>query len=71
MPNYLDNTRPQQQFDDEKDLDLSLFDAYKQIDQSVVDYSKMKLIKESYPEDYKIRLEKNYQVLEDKVKKLR
>lgn len=31
----------------------------------------MKLIKESYPEDFRIKLEKNYQILEDKNKKLR
>jgi len=48
-----------------------LFDAYKQLDQSVVDFQKIKSIKESYPDDYRDKLEKNYQVLEQKIQKLK
>lgn len=42
-------------------MDLSLFDAYKQNDQSIVfDYQKIKMIKDAYPDDYREKLEKNY-----------
>lgn len=43
----------------------------KGVDASILDYGKIKIIKESYPEDYKLKLEKNYMLLEEKNKKLK
>lgn len=41
------------------------------MDQSILDFNKIKSIKEIYPEDFRQKLEKNYVLLEEKIKKLK
>jgi hypothetical protein len=57
--NYCDNDR----------LDLSAFEP--RLSESILDINKMKSIKESYPEDYNNKLERNYEMMEEKITKLK
>jgi len=41
-------------------MDLSMFEPYKALDSSVIDFNKIRSIKDLYPEDYREKLEKNF-----------